>query len=142
MVRKLVSGLFVLSLMILIGCSGNSATLDKKTTSPGKAKEGKPDEVAKDGDNKHEGWWCAEHGIPEHDCAQCNAKVAAEYKKKGDWCKEHDRPESQCFICHPELKAKFAAQYRAKYGKEPPSLEEEKKPEGKKDEGKKEGGKK
>jgi hypothetical protein len=41
------------------------------------------------------------------------------------WCKEHNRPDSQCFICHPELKEKFAAQYRAKYGKEPPLMEEE-----------------
>jgi hypothetical protein len=70
-------------------------------------------------------WWCREHGIPEHDCAQCDAKVASEYKKKGDWCKEHDRPESQCFICHPELKEKFAALYRTRYGKEPPPMEDE-----------------
>src|SRR5579864_2812815 len=65
-------------------------------------------------------WWCKEHGMPEEVCAQCNAKVAAEFKKKGDWCKEHDRPDSQCFVCHPELEAKFAAQYEAKYGKQPP----------------------
>ena len=70
-------------------------------------------------------WWCKEHGVPEEICAQCNPKVAAEYKKKGDWCKEHDRPDSQCFICHPELKEKFAAQYRAKYGKEPPPTEDD-----------------
>jgi hypothetical protein len=68
----------------------------------------------------HSGWWCDEHGVPEEICGQCNAKVAAELKKKGDWCREHDRPDSQCFLCHPELKERFAAQYRAKYGKEPP----------------------
>jgi hypothetical protein len=79
----------------------------------------------KKGDD-HSGWWCDEHGVPEEVCGQCNAKVAAEFKKKGDWCKEHDRPDSQCFICHPKLKEKFAAQYRAKYGKEPPPMEEEK----------------
>jgi cobalt-zinc-cadmium efflux system membrane fusion protein len=73
----------------------------------------------------HSGWWCDEHGVPEGVCGQCNAKVAAEFKKKGDWCKEHDRPDSQCFLCHPELKERFAAQYRAKYGKEPPPVEEE-----------------
>jgi hypothetical protein len=77
-----------------------------------------------------ETWWCKEHGVPERLCGQCDAKLAAEFKKKGDWCKEHDRPESQCFICHPELKEKFAAQYRAKYGKEPPPIEEAKKEEG------------
>ena len=58
-------------------------------------------------------------------CAQCNAKVAAEFKQKGDWCKEHNRPESQCFLCNPKLADKFAAEYEAKYGKKPP------KPEGK-----------
>jgi len=68
----------------------------------------------------HEGWWCAEHGVPEGVCAQCNTQVAADFKAKGDWCQEHGRPESQCFVCHPELEAKFAAQYEAKYGKKPP----------------------
>jgi hypothetical protein len=71
------------------------------------------------------GWWCAEHGMPEAECAQCNPKLAAKLKKEGDWCKEHNRPESQCIPCHPELKEKFAAEYRAKYGKEPPPMTEE-----------------
>jgi len=67
--------------------------------------------------------WCVEHGVPEDICAQCNAKVAAEYQKKGDWCKEHNRPESQCFLCNPKLEAKFAAEYEAKHGKTPPKPE-------------------
>jgi hypothetical protein len=71
-------------------------------------------------EHNHEGWWCNEHGVPEEVCAQCSAKIAAEFKAKGDWCQEHDRPESQCFICHPEKKAEFAALYEAKYGKLPP----------------------
>jgi hypothetical protein len=75
--------------------------------------------VAEDG-TKHDDWWCEEHGIPEAECAMCNSKLAAEYKKKGDWCKEHDRPKSQCFICDPSLREKYAAKYRAKYGNEPP----------------------
>jgi hypothetical protein len=83
--------------------------------------------VQKQDTHDHGGWWCAEHGVPEEICGQCSAKVAAECKKKGDWCKEHDRPDSQCFVHHPELKEKFAAQYRAKYGKEPPPLEDEEK---------------
>src|SRR5712692_2599251 len=86
--------------------------------------EAKRDDKKKDA---HDGWWCDEHGVPEEVCGQCNAKLAAEFKKKGDWCKEHDRPESQCFLCQPELKEKFAAQYRAKYGKEPPLTEDEEK---------------
>jgi hypothetical protein len=64
--------------------------------------------------------WCVEHGVPKDICAQCNAKLAADFKKKGDWCKEHNRPESQCFLCNPNRKAKFAAEYEAKYGKKPP----------------------
>ena len=68
----------------------------------------------------HGEWWCAEHGVPEEVCAQCNTTLAADFKAKGDWCKEHDRPESQCFICHPEKEAEFAAQYEAKYGEKPP----------------------
>ncbi len=79
----------------------------------------------------HSGWWCAEHGVPEEICGQCSAKAAAECKKKGDWCKDHDRPDSQCFIHHPDLKEKFAAQYRAKYGKEPPPVQDEEKPDDK-----------
>jgi cobalt-zinc-cadmium efflux system membrane fusion protein len=71
----------------------------------------------------HEEWWCNEHGVPEEICAQCHPKVAAELKAKGDWCQKHDRPDSQCFICHPELVAKFAEQYEAKYGKQPPKPE-------------------
>jgi hypothetical protein len=67
--------------------------------------------------------WCVEHGVPEDICAQCNAKVAAEFKQQGDWCKEHNRPESQCFLCNPKLEAKFAAEYEAKYGKKPPQRE-------------------
>jgi hypothetical protein len=36
---------------------------------------------------------------------------------------------SECFICHPELKERFAVQYRAKYGEEPPAIQEEQKKE-------------
>jgi hypothetical protein len=65
--------------------------------------------------------WCVEHGVPENICAQCNAKVAADFQQKGDWCKEHNRPESQCFLCNPKLKARLAAEYEAKHGKKPPA---------------------
>jgi hypothetical protein len=73
----------------------------------------------------HTGWWCNEHGIPEAECSMCSSKVAAEFQKKGDWCQEHDRAKSQCFICDPAAKEKYAAKYRAKYGKEPPVIEDE-----------------
>jgi hypothetical protein len=75
----------------------------------------------------HSHWWCAEHGIPEEECSMCSAKVAKACKASGDWCEKHDRAKSQCFVCDPSLKEKFAAKYRAKYGKEPPPIEDEKK---------------
>lgn len=102
----------IFPIALLVGCGKGTPNTEGSKTTPAEK-------------NKDDGWWCAEHGMPEDECAQCNSKLAAEYKKKGDWCKEHDRPESQCFICHPELKEKFAAQYRAKYGKEPPPMQDE-----------------
>jgi hypothetical protein len=109
--------LLAVSLLALGGCSTDDpkAEKTKATSTPVAAK--KVDD--------HTGWWCDEHGVPEEICGQCNAKYAAECKKKGDWCEKHDRPDSQCFICHPELKEKFAAMYQAKYGKEPPPIQEE-----------------
>jgi hypothetical protein len=75
--------------------------------------------------HEHSEWWCKEHGVPEEVCTLCNTKLAEEAKKKGDWCEEHQRAKSICFKCDPSLREKFAAQYRAKYGKEPPPTEDE-----------------
>lgn len=105
-----------------------------------KADKDKGTQVAKKDDKKgdHSGWWCIEHGIPEKDCSMClpEADVKKRFKDKGDWCDEHDRAKSQCFKCDPKLREKFAALYRAKYGKEPPPIEDdEKKDEKKKDKG-------
>lgn len=66
------------------------------------------------------GWWCAEHGVPEGECARCDSSLVAGFKSKGDWCKEHDRPESQCFLCDPKRFEKFASRYEAKLGTKPP----------------------
>lgn len=89
-----------------------------KTATPG-PEGGQPATPASATDD-HSGWWCIEHGVPEEICAQCNAKLAAEYRQKGDWCKEHIRPESQCFLCNPKRAEKFAAEYEAKFGTKPP----------------------
>jgi hypothetical protein len=67
-----------------------------------------------------DGWWCAEHGLPEEECSLCHDEVAAKLKAAGDWCAEHDRAESQCFLCNPGLEEKFIARYEAKFGKKPP----------------------
>lgn len=93
------------------------------------SKDAKPAVAERAGGRKiddHSAWWCGEHGIPEDECSMCSAKVAKDLKAKGDWCDKHDRAKSQCFICDPSLKEKFAAKYRAKYGKEPPPIDEEK----------------
>ncbi|HTK74208.1 MAG TPA: hypothetical protein VL371_03060 [Gemmataceae bacterium] len=109
----LIASLITPALMAVGGC-GESA----------RAKRAKA-RAANAAHDDHSAWWCAEHGVPEEVCALCSGKVAKEMKAKGDWCEKHDRPDSQCFICHPEYKEKFAAQYRAKYGKEPPPTEDE-----------------
>ena len=102
------------------GCSketpGDGQTGDKATP------------VAEKKGQDHSGWWCDEHGVPEAECSMCQAKVAAERKKAGDWCDQHDRAKSQCFLCDPSLKEKYAARYRAKYGKEPPEPTENQPP--------------
>lgn len=110
---------------LVMGCgtaneAGNGTTAAQGGNAPATVAKGEKKEK-----DDHSGWWCPEHGVPEKICAQCDAKLAAEYKKKGDWCAKHNRPDSQCFICHPDLEAKFAAQYEAKYGTKPPKREEE-----------------
>jgi hypothetical protein len=101
----------VLSVLAIVGCGGAG------TKGPSAAESTTPvsDASCSVAEN-----WCGEHGVPEDICAQCDAKLAAEYKQKGDWCNEHNRPESQCFLCNPKLQAKFADEYEARYGKKPP----------------------
>lgn len=107
--------LFVALALVTAGCADTS----KPSTAKDKDK-GKGTATAAKSETKHDGWWCDEHGIPEEECSMCSAKVAKECKAKGDWCEKHERAKSQCFLCDPKLKEKYAAVYRAKYGKEPP----------------------
>jgi len=103
---------------VIAGCGGAGAN------GPDKAKSVTPAAASPAADSSCSVEnWCTEHGVPEDICAQCNAKVAAEYKQKGDWCKEHNRPESQCFLCNPKRAEKFAKDYEVKYGKKPPKPE-------------------
>jgi cobalt-zinc-cadmium efflux system membrane fusion protein len=121
--RSIVAAHAVALLLVIGGCGQQD---DKQSTADHKARAEEPQgtKPAEKKGHDHSEWWCAEHGIPEHLCSMCNEKVAAECKKKGDWCKEHDRAQSQCFKCNPKLKEQFAAMYRARYGKEPPPIEE------------------
>lgn len=45
---------------------------------------------------------CAEHGVLESVCTQCNPGLAVVFRSKGDWCAEHGFPESFCPTCSPE----------------------------------------
>lgn len=112
--------LITLTAVLIPGCAKNGADVadDQKTDNKQASKN---EEHAKHG--AHDGWWCSEHGIPEEECSMCSAKAAAKFKKAGDWCEKHDRADSQCFICHPERREFYAAKYRAKFGKEPPKIE-------------------
>ena len=114
MFSRLFCGLMISAITALafssVGCNPPAKSDNKK----GDSKK----EFAK-GDSKHDGWWCQEHGVPEHMCSLCSDEVAATLKKEGDWCKEHDRAASQCFKCNPARYKKFEDMYVAKYGNAP-----------------------
>ena len=106
----------------LVGCG--QAPAPKQEVAKTEHDHSKDEKKGDAKEHTHDGWWCDEHGVPEGECAQCNSKIAADFKKKGDWCKkDHDRPDSQCFICHPEKLEEYAAKYEAKLGKKPPKPE-------------------
>ena len=45
---------------------------------------------------------CAEHGVLEAVCTQCNPALIPVFQAKGDWCDEHGFPDSFCPICSPQ----------------------------------------
>jgi hypothetical protein len=101
--------------VLLVGCQ------DKETPKADNKNSSTPTGEAKKPGHTHHGWWCTPHGIPEEDCLACIYEGREEeLKKKGDWCDKHDYCKSQCFGCDPKLKERYAAQYKAKYGKEAP----------------------
>ncbi len=116
-------GLSAALLFAANGC-GESVPAPQQVAQTGKHDDHK-DGTHPEGDgHNHSGWWCGEHGLPEAECSLCSSKAAAAFQAKGDWCDEHLRAKSQCFLCDPKLKEKFAAIYRAKEGKEPPTIKE------------------
>jgi len=44
--------------------------------------------------------WCAEHGVPESQCVECNADLLPRGPQYG-WCREHG--VSNCPLCHPDV---------------------------------------
>jgi len=109
----------VVGLVALAGCGATP-------TSKSGPKDEKKDAAAKDEGTKHAGWWCAEHGIPEHECSMCSPAVFKKLKPDEICTKHTDRAKDQCFICNPDLWPKYVAVYKAKYGqdKEPPEPED------------------
>lgn len=114
--RRLCGSLLIAAAVFVVGCgeAAKEKEVKKASKAPGKEVAQAPNESG------HTGWWCDEHGVKEEVCSMCSSKVAKAFQDKGDWCKEHTRAKSQCFICDPSLQKKFAAEYVAKYGKEPP----------------------
>jgi len=115
--RRTIAMFVLMAGIFLLGCN------DKDTPKGGGSTASTSGAVAKAG-NTHAGWWCTEHGIPEDDCLMCKSEGGLDgealCKKKGDWCDIHHFCKSQCFGCDPKLRARYAAQYKEKYGKEPP----------------------
>ena len=120
MFSRLFGGLMIFGVMALafssVGCTNQPSKTDDKKQA--KNTDDKKKEITK-GDTKHEGWWCQEHGIPEHICSLCSTEFAEKAKKEGDWCKLHDRAQSQCFKCDPSKYKKFEDMHVAKYNKKP-----------------------
>jgi len=98
------------SVLFLSGCGQSDSAPSASSTAESESAPG----------HNYAGWWCTEHGVPEEECALCDASLVAAFKEDDDWCQEHSRPDSQCFVCHPELAEKFAARFTAKFGEEPP----------------------
>jgi hypothetical protein len=114
---------FLLALAVAAGCRPAG------TAQPHAGPHDEPAQAATAAAGKdHSHWWCAEHGVPEEICSRCDSQMAAEFQRKGDWCAEHDRAKSQCFACDPAERERFAAQYRAKYGEDPPPTEDDETP--------------
>lgn len=120
MFSRLFGGLVISAVALMafssVGCNQSAKNDDKKQQA--KNTDDKKKEITK-GDTKHDGWWCQEHGVPEHMCSLCSDEVATKLKKEGDWCKLHDRAQSQCFKCDPDKYKKFEDMHVAKYNKKP-----------------------
>jgi hypothetical protein len=107
--------LLVATVLLIAGCNQPSGQ-NQNVAQNGKDADKKGQKKADD-----HGWWCEEHGVPEDICSLCaSEEKVKEFKAKGDWCELHDRAKSQCFKCDPSKYERFAAMYRAKFGKEPP----------------------
>jgi hypothetical protein len=53
--------------------------------------------------------FCHGHDVPEAFCTRCSPVLISAFKIEGDWCAEHGLPESQCAACKGESPSKNAA---------------------------------
>jgi len=113
--RSVMSSGLVMIAVWTIGCADSPRNIDSEQSGASEL----PNEQNTTPADDHSGWWCAEHGVPEAECAQCDSSLIARFKQEGDWCEEHERPESQCFLCDASRFEKFAARYEAKFGEKP-----------------------
>ena len=136
MTRFLTRGCPALALLVAVvlvaGCGQTGGSAKGSGTDRAVAQAGGPPaataktDSAKAGGGDHSGWWCDEHALPEDVCDLCSKKCREAEKAKGNWC-EHNRVKTSCFKCNPGLKEKYAAEYKAKFGKEPPAAEDDEK---------------
>ena len=117
--------LFAGMALVVAGC-GKPADPSSKDTGPDRTvAKGDGPGTDKEPEGDHSGWWCDEHGLPEEVCDLCSKRFRTAEKAKGNWC-EHNRVKSSCFKCNPGLREKYAAEYKTKFGKNPPPIEGEK----------------
>lgn len=45
---------------------------------------------------------CSGHDVAEAFCTRCSPTLIAAFKAEGDWCAEHGLPESQCKQCNAD----------------------------------------
>lgn len=111
--------------LVVAGC-GKPADPSSKDTGPDRTvAKGDGPKTDPEAEGDHSGWWCNEHGLPEEVCDLCSKRFRTAEKAKGNWC-EHNRVKSSCFKCNPGLREKYAAEYKTKFGKNPPPIEGEK----------------
>ncbi|MCC6698274.1 MAG: efflux RND transporter periplasmic adaptor subunit [Candidatus Hydrogenedentes bacterium] len=103
---SLIWGIFLLSVLLLTGCSGQTAVLAESRDAAAPPATRDPARL-----------WCNEHNVYEDECVLCHPELAAEHAEDshehgdqedhehgdGLWCEEHNVAESECGICHPEL---------------------------------------
>ncbi len=99
--------LAVLALTAGLGCGGTEETAELQVGSDPAEQVEFAASNSETGNSKEtdseELDWCAEHAVPETECALCNPALIDQFKAAGDWCAGHDIPESHCRLCNPEI---------------------------------------